>query len=164
MCSNYNYRYCSKCYRLYNLFLQARSRKLDCIRNMKSIYDLCAYNENACKSSCVIPPSRDFVRDTRNRHSSSYRRAFEIRLRQPTNDCKNDGSRLPKPPGSRVRQLLHSSSCRYCGKVKVVTFANLCMKVSGRAPDESQLVDRLYQDEQNGEEREREMLRRVTLP
>lgn len=45
MCSNYNYRYCSKCYRLYNLFLQARSRKLDCTGNMKSIYDLCAYSD-----------------------------------------------------------------------------------------------------------------------
>lgn len=132
---------------LYTHLLCRHKVEFDRTRNIRSICDLCAYSDfvqfaliNATKTlsnhhSPFLLHVILFATLTIVIHLRIAR--FEIRLHQPTNDCKNDGSRLsnsPIEPGSRARQLLDSG--RYRGKVKVITFANLSTKVSGRAPDE----------------------------
>lgn len=123
--------------------------EFDRTRNIRSICDLCAYSDfvqfaliNATKTlanhhSPFLLHVISFVTLAIVIHLRIAR--FEIRLRQPTNNCKSDGSRLSNSPiqlNSRVQQLLDSFG-RYRAKVKVITFANLCTEVSGRAPDES---------------------------
>jgi len=96
---------------------------------------------------------------------------FEIRLHQPTNDCKNDGSRLPNSPiepGSRARQLLDSG--RYRGKVKVIYFRESFYEGewagTGRGPNWSiGCTSRLNKTAERKKERERTRdTMKVTLP
>lgn len=132
---------------IHNL-LRRHKVELNCTRNIRSICDLCAYSDfvqfaliNATKTlanhhSPFLFHVIFFMTLTIVIHLRITR--FEIRLRQPTNDCEEwwlSPSEFADRNGFTCPATVRFG--RYRGKVKVIIFVNLYTKVSGRPPDES---------------------------